>query len=107
MDGLPVWPRWMAFDPSGRATVPQIKALAADLSVDPDPVGLVESLRLPLAGQLPGTCRANCLGEGRDIVVGVGVAERLAGGVKQVLAVYEGDCALVWRFAARWPIGKE
>jgi len=35
------------------------------------------------------------------------LAERLAGGVEQVLAVHEGDRALGWRFGCHWPIGKK
>ena len=36
----------------------------------------------------------NRIGQGEDVVVGVGVAERLAGGVKEVLAIDEDDRAL-------------
>ena len=36
----------------------------------------------------------NRIGQGEDVIVGVGVAERLAGGVKEVLAIDEDDRAL-------------
>ena len=55
--------------------------------------------------QLPALSRTNCLGEGRDIVVGVGVAERLAGGVKQVsgrLRRRLHPCLAVRRSMADW-----
>ena len=37
----------------------------------------------------------------------LGVAERPAGGVKQVLAVHEGHRTLGWRLTAHWPIRKK
>ena len=49
--------------------------------------------------QFPSLPRANLIAERGNVIVGVGVAERLADGMEQVLAVHEGDRTLDGRLA--------
>ena len=63
--------------------------------------GIWNSSIEPYLGQLPYLSLANLLGEGRHVVVGVGITERFASSVKQVLAIHEDDCTLGWRLAQR------
>ncbi len=54
-----------------------------------------DSVRGASPNQLPATASASALGESSDVVVWVGVAESLAGGVEEILPVHEGDSTLV------------
>ena len=73
------------------------------------PVGIIADIRESGAqahpGQLPSLPLAIHPEECRNVIVGVGVAEGLAG-VEEVRAIQEGNCALGGRFAIHGPIGK-
>ena len=72
------------------------------------PLGVVPGIRNPGVeahlGQIPSLACTDPLREGRNVVVGVAMAERLPSSVEQVLTVHEDNGAFGWRLVVQWPI---